>query len=94
MSPCALVVLDNVALIRDVLIAPFVMSAFGAVNDSFVIALPLTFATLTEEKVDALRARMGSDATSRSRTMTVTLATMSPPCGYSAWMYVSTRYFR
>jgi hypothetical protein len=77
--PDAAFVLERVALMEDALIGVPEMSARGAENDSFTIDLPLTFATLTEEKVDALRARMGRVESAAFRTITETTATKSPP---------------
>ena len=63
---------ESVAVIWERAIGVFVMSAFGAENDSFTIALPLTFAMLIDENVDELRARIFAGFV-KSRTSTKTV---------------------
>jgi hypothetical protein len=87
--PVAAFVFDKVAVIEVELICVPAMSARGAENDSFTTDLPLTFAMFTDEKLDALRARMGRVARAAFRTTTVTRATASPPFGFVVWTYVS-----
>ena len=79
--PVSALPFESVAVSRDRSTGVPVIAAFGAENESFTIALPLTFAMLIDENVEELRARI-FDGFALSRTSTKTESTVSPPSGF------------